>query len=66
MTNGKGAFRLKDLYRAATGEEISDKTAFNTDGLIGKEIMVTVVEARDPQGNLRPFPDVKAVAQIKH
>jgi hypothetical protein len=66
MVKGKAAFRLQELYSAATGEQISDKTGFDTDMLIGKEITVTLTEAKDQEGNVRPFPEVKAVAALKH
>ncbi len=65
MISGKGAFRLQELYKAATGEAISDRSGFNTDALIGKEVQVTLVEGRDQEGNVRSFPDVKAIAPLK-
>lgn len=62
---GKGAFRLQELYKAAIGEPLSDKQAFDTDSLISKEITVTLVPGKDKDGNARSFPDVKTVTAYK-
>lgn len=61
MLSGAGAGKLRDLYEAATGLE-SDGKPFDTDQLLGKEVKVTLVEARDEHGNVKSFPDVKSVA----
>lgn len=63
---GKGAFRLKELYKAAMGEDLDENGQFDTDSLITREITVTLVEGKDQDGNVRSFPDVKAVAPYKH
>lgn len=63
---GKGAFRLQELYKAAKGEDISKGAQFDTDQLIGSELSVTLVEGRDQDGNVRSFPDVKAVTALKN
>jgi len=61
---GKGIFRLAELHKAATGEEIDRNAAYDTDMLIGKEVSVTLVEGKDQNGNARSFPDVKSVAKL--
>lgn len=63
---GKGAFRLQELYKAATGEAIGKGKPFNTDMLISKEVQVTLIAGVDPQGNPRKFPDIKAVSPLPH
>jgi hypothetical protein len=62
--SGKGIFRLADLYKAATGEEIDRHANFDTEMLIGKEITVTLVEGKDQNGNTRQYPDVKSVSKL--
>lgn len=61
---GAGAFRLQQLYKAATGEDISATSGFDTDQLIGKEVQVTLVEGKDKEGNVRSFPDVKTISKL--
>lgn len=61
---GKGIFRLGELYKAATGQEIDKNAQFDTDMLIGKEVTVTLVEGKDQNGNARSFPDVKSVSAL--
>lgn len=56
---GGGAFRLKDFYRAAMGEELSG--AFDYTMLYGKEIEVSY----GPQANRPEYNEVKAVRSIK-
>lgn len=63
---GKGAFRLKELYKAAMGEELEDGQQFDTESLLTREVTVTLVEGKDQDGNVRNFPDVKAVSPLKH
>lgn len=62
MISGKGAGFLKQLIRAATGEEPTG--SFNTDALLGREVLATVVEGKDQDGNPSSFPEVKAVAKL--
>jgi hypothetical protein len=59
MITGKGAFRFKDLYSAAIGEDYDGTEAFDTDMLLGKEIRVGVVDGIDQQGNKSGYPEVK-------
>lgn len=56
---GKGAFRIKDLYKAAMGEDLDGE--FDTDMLMGKELQITVVDGinfktKEPTG----YTEVKA------
>lgn len=57
---GKGAFRLQDFYRAATGEECPD--SFDRSMLHGREVEVTVA----PQKDRPEYTEVKAVRPITH
>lgn len=61
-THGKGAFRLADLYRAATKQQLAG--AFDTEQLLGKEVQVTVVDGTDKEGNPSGYTEVKAVKPI--
>lgn len=61
---GKGIFRLAELYKAATGEEIDKTAQFDTDMLIGKEVTATLVAGVDQNGAPRQFPDVKSVTAL--
>lgn len=63
MIAGKGAFKLKELYKAAMGEDLDGK--FDTDSLIGREITVALVQGKDREGNPSQFPDVKSFAPLK-
>lgn len=40
--NGKGAFRLTNFYKAATGETLTAGQGFDTEMLIGRELSVVV------------------------
>lgn len=62
-TTGKGAFRLQNLYRAATGETMIAGSDFDTDQLNGREITVTLVKGHDQQGEERI--EVKSTAAYK-
>lgn len=57
---GGGAFRLRDFYRAAMGEECAG--AFDRTMLHGKEIEVTIGQ----QKNAPEYTEVKAVRPISH
>lgn len=59
---GKGAFRLRDLYRAALGEDLSGE--FDTESLLGKEVEVVVVDGTDREGQPTGYTDVKTVRRI--
>lgn len=65
-TGGPGIFRLAELYKAATGQEMDRNAPFDTDMLISREVTVTLVEGKDQNGNPKQFPDVKAVAPLKN
>lgn len=60
--NGKGAFRLKNFYKAAMKQELVGD--FDTEMLHSKELKVTVVDGVDKEGNLTGFTEVKAVAPL--
>jgi hypothetical protein len=57
---GGGAFRIKDLYRAAIGEELAG--AFDFTMLYGREVEITV----GPQKDKPEYMEVKAVRTINH
>lgn len=61
MLQGPGAGRLKAVVAAAG----LDTTAggFDTDDLLGKEVLITCVEKKDQNGNPSSFPEVKGVAK---
>lgn len=60
--NGPGAFRLKDFYKAAMGEECAG--AFDREMLLSKEVEITVVDGKDKQGALTGYTEIKAVKPI--
>lgn len=57
--------KLAELYKAATGQEIDKKKAFDTDMLIGKEVKVTLAEGRTKDGEVSQYPDVKSVKTLQ-
>jgi len=61
-TNGGGAFRLKDFYRAAMGEDLGAE--FDTDMLLGKELQITVVDGKDKEGQPTGYTEVKTVRAL--
>lgn len=61
---GKGAFRLRDLYRAATGEALDSE--FDTEQLMSKEVELVIVDGKDAEGNPSGYTDVKAVKPIRN
>lgn len=61
-TAGKGAFRLRDFYKAAIKQELSGD--FDTEMLFGRELLVTVVDGTDKEGNPSGYTEVKAVRPI--
>lgn len=60
--SGKGAFRLQELYKAATGEDMAKGQPLDTDMLLTRQVTATLVEGRDQNGEPRKFPDVKSVS----
>lgn len=61
--NGGGAFRLKDFYKAAMGEEC--KGAFDREMLHGKEIEVTIDWQKNRDGSQSEYTEVKTCKPIK-
>lgn len=57
---GRGAFRLKDFYRAAMGEDLGGN--FDYTMLYGREIEVTY----GPQKDRPEYSEVKAVRSLTH
>lgn len=55
--NGKGAFRLQRLYKAAVGESL--KGGFDTEQLLGKEVRVVV------ETDAKGFTNVKSFAPVQ-
>lgn len=62
MLAGKGAFGIKDLYRATMKEELTG--AFDTDMLLGKEVKLTLAAGMQPDGTPSRYPEVKSVTGI--
>lgn len=60
---GKGAFRLRDLYKAATKQDLSGGN-FDTEQLLGKEVKVTVIDGKDREGNPTGYTEVKAIKPL--
>lgn len=61
--NGGGAFRLKEFYKAAMGEELTG--SFDRTMLYGKELEVTIVDGKNRvTGENTGYTEVKAVRQI--
>ncbi len=62
---GKGAFRLKDLYKAAMGEDLDGQ--FDTDMLMGKEVSVSVVDGVNfKTGEPTGYTEVKTIRPISN
>lgn len=59
---GGGAFRLKDFYKAATKSQLAGP--FETEELLGKEVLITLVDGTDRDGNPTGFTDVKTVRPV--
>lgn len=59
-TEGKGAFRLQDFYRAATGEALVGN--FDYTMLYGREVEITIGQQKEKP----EYTEVKAVHPIKH
>ena len=47
MTAGPGAFGIKDLFKAVTGEEMTPGTQLHTENFHGREVYVTVRAQKD-------------------
>jgi hypothetical protein len=62
--NGPGAFRLKEFYKAAIGEECP-ASGFDMAMLFGKEVELTVVDGKNKAGELTGYTEVKAVKPVK-
>lgn len=61
MTTGKGAGRLKDFLKAAG---LNTAGAFDTDALLGKEVVAVLVEGKMQDGTPSQWPEVKSVKAI--
>ena len=62
MLEGKGAGMLKQFYKAALGEEPTG--AFDTEMLLGKEVVVAVEQGFAADGTPYKFPNVKSVQAV--
>jgi hypothetical protein len=60
--SGKGAFRLKALYAAAMGQKLEG--SFDTTELMGKAVVITVINGHDKEGNATGFSEVKALKAL--
>ena len=63
FTAGKAAFKLQQLFAAATGEVLDKGTTFDTDQLNGREIAVVVTDT-NWKGEKTRFPEVASVAAL--
>lgn len=50
---GGGAFKLKNLYKAAIGEDLDGQ--FDTDMLLGKEMEIVVVEGKNGYNEIKSY-----------
>lgn len=61
MCVGRGAGMLKQLIKAATGEDLAPGQTFDTEALHGREVLLVVGKGKDRNGNETDFPEVKSV-----
>jgi len=59
---GKAAFRLKDFLSAALKETVTGQ--FDTEAVMGKEVLVTVVESKGKDGMPNGYTEVKTVRPL--
>lgn len=58
--HGKGAFRLRDFYKAVMGEDLQAGKPFDPNMLMGRECEVTLVQQKDePQ-----YTEIKLVKKL--
>ena len=60
---GKGAFLLQKFYRALTGEALTG--GFDTEQLLGKEVIITLADGKDKEGNPTGYTEVAAVKSVQ-
>lgn len=61
--NGKGVFRLQQLYKAATGNRLTQ--GFDTTELMGKTVLIDVIDGVDrATGEKSGYSEVKAVKPL--
>lgn len=61
-TSGKGAFRLQQFYKAATGQSLTG--SFDTEQLVGKQLEIELVDGvrnGEPTG----YTEVKRIRPVK-
>ena len=63
MTSGKGAGMLKNLYRSATGEDLTGQ--FDATTLYAKEVLFTLARGKNQDGSPTDWPEVKAVKPVQ-
>lgn len=64
-TTGKGAFRLMQLFKAATGAKLDARvTSLDPQQILGKQLWVTVVKSLDQNGGETGFMEVKSVRAL--
>ncbi len=61
--NGKGALRLRDMVRAAIDPSY-DQGPFDSDLLMGKEVMITVERVQNKDGSENPYPQVMDITPV--
>lgn len=59
--SGRGAFRLRDLLKAAVGELPPKGAGFNPQSLLGREVDIDVVDGKDKGGQKTGFSEVKRI-----
>lgn len=64
MTSGKGAGMLKNLYKAATGEELAGE--FDATALLSKEVQFTLARGKNQDGSPSDWPEVRSVRPLQH
>lgn len=60
--SGGGAFRLQKFYKAATGEAL--KGPFNTEQLLGRQVVMTIIDGTDKEGKKTGYIEVKNYAPV--
>jgi hypothetical protein len=65
MLSGPTISKLKQLYKAATGEDLPNGD-FDTDILLGKEVTLVLDKGKNQDGQESKYLDVKSVSPIEN
>lgn len=62
-----GLGRLKQLYKASTGETLTENMAFDTDSILSREVTVSLAHRNytDNNGDAKVTAEVKAITSYK-